>query len=846
VRWLSPAFARPLEIPLGAVTAVRFTSPGPPAGPQGEFCFELAGDDAVSGDLRAVTSDAIELESPRLGRVKLARDRIRRVYRSGGAAVVYAGPNGLGGWKAAAGSPAWRDEAGQPATEGRGASLFADVGLPEAALVEAELSWKGRPDFVLALGVAENDAADQGIHFEVWGGDLVAVAESARDADLAVVQALSAGEGRVRLRAYLDQTGRRFTVLSPGGRPLAELAVPGKKALPRTGVRLTNNGGDVQLEQLRVTRWTGPPPGDVHTDEPRVRRADGSLIYGTLTAFDSVARQVTVTAGGSETRLRLADLAEAWLANPTPPPAGDGPSPALRVTYRDGSRVSGTLTRVEATHVTLSTPAAERPLRLPLTDLRSLTPLTAPVPSRPPGPDRAGWLEMDGLRLRGSLADGPADAPAALVWRAAAARGAVPIVRGRSGRVVYREQAQPHATPRAVVVPPVVAGAASTGGPAGGLPRPGQKSLHLRSGDTVPCEITRIDERGVTFKTPISAATFVPHDKVKSADLTAAPGDSPAIGDAKRDRLLTLPRVQKGSPPTHLVCSPTGDVLRGRVLEMDDRRVKVEVRLEAREVPRDRVARIIWLHADELPDAKPAAAPRPAAADRVQAVRANGDRLTFELERTTREALAGASDVLGACRVQIADIDQLLFGTAVERAAAELADHRWKLRPAVEPKFAQAEAGGGPASGTDSPLIGQPAPGIKLDLLDGGTFDLAARKGRVVVLDFWATWCGPCLHALPLVDELARTYAERGVDFVAVNMEEQPANVRATLERLKLKSTVALDRDGVVAAKYAVTAIPQTVVIDRDGKVTRLFVGGGKQNLVSLQKALDELAPKKP
>ena len=62
------------------------------------------------------------------------------------------------------------------------------------------------------------------------------------------------------------------------------------------------------------------------------------------------------------------------------------------------------------------------------------------------------------------------------------------------------------------------------------------------------------------------------------------------------------------------------------------------------------------------------------------------------------------------------------------------------------------------------------------------------------------------------------------------------------LERHKLKMPVALDRDGVVAAKYVVSAIPQTVVIDREGKVARLFVGGGKNTAEALRKALEELS----
>jgi thioredoxin-like negative regulator of GroEL len=113
-----------------------------------------------------------------------------------------------------------------------------------------------------------------------------------------------------------------------------------------------------------------------------------------------------------------------------------------------------------------------------------------------------------------------------------------------------------------------------------------------------------------------------------------------------------------------------------------------------------------------------------------------------------------------------------------------------------------------------------------------------------VVLEFWATWCGPCLQSMPLVEGVVREFADRDVELVAVNLEEQPGVVKSLLDRHKLKVPVALDRDGVVAAKYAVTAIPQTVVIDRDGKVVRLFVGGGKATADSLHKVLQTLSAK--
>jgi hypothetical protein len=153
--------------------------------------------------------------------------------------------------------------------------------------------------------------------------------------------------------------------------------------------------------------------------------------------------------------------------------------------------------------------------------------------------------------------------------------------------------------------------------------------------------------------------------------------------------------------------------------------------------------------------------------------RSDGNRLTFSPERLSEQILIGTSEVLGACRVDLAQIDQLLIGDAIDRAAAELPYHRWKLHRATERRYVQAADGANPdgrTPGTDSPLVGTPAPEFELPLLDGQTFRLADTKGRVVVLDFWATWCGPCLQSMPQVERVVHEFAEQNVQLIAVNV----------------------------------------------------------------------------
>lgn len=125
-----------------------------------------------------------------------------------------------------------------------------------------------------------------------------------------------------------------------------------------------------------------------------------------------------------------------------------------------------------------------------------------------------------------------------------------------------------------------------------------------------------------------------------------------------------------------------------------------------------------------------------------------------------------------------------------------------------------------------SPLLGKPAPTFKIDTLDGKGFDLASHLGKdAVVLDFWATWCGPCRMALPIVSATAASMKAKGVVFLAVNQGETKEVVEKFLKEQKLQCPVGFDPEGEVGKLYLVEGIPQTVVIGKDGTVKQVHVG---------------------
>lgn len=124
------------------------------------------------------------------------------------------------------------------------------------------------------------------------------------------------------------------------------------------------------------------------------------------------------------------------------------------------------------------------------------------------------------------------------------------------------------------------------------------------------------------------------------------------------------------------------------------------------------------------------------------------------------------------------------------------------------------------------PLLGKDAPQFQSTLLDGQAFDLKQHRGKqVVVLDFWATWCGPCVEALPMIAKTTSQFADQDVVFYAVNVGEEKARISEFLKQQKLDPAVLMDPEGEIAAAYGATAIPQTVLIGKDGRVEVVHVG---------------------
>ncbi|MEA3211203.1 MAG: hypothetical protein QOE70_4260 [Chthoniobacter sp.] len=146
------------------------------------------------------------------------------------------------------------------------------------------------------------------------------------------------------------------------------------------------------------------------------------------------------------------------------------------------------------------------------------------------------------------------------------------------------------------------------------------------------------------------------------------------------------------------------------------------------------------------------------------------------------------------------------------------------------------------------PLAGAPAPVVVLDLLGGGKVELDQHHGKeIVILDFWATWCEPCVEELPIVAGVAEAFRDKGVVLYAVNEGEGLEGIRTFVERQKLHLNVALDPDGKVGRKYALEGLPQIVIIDKSGTIAVVHLGYGPATKQMLSRDLEAiLAGKSP
>ena len=130
-------------------------------------------------------------------------------------------------------------------------------------------------------------------------------------------------------------------------------------------------------------------------------------------------------------------------------------------------------------------------------------------------------------------------------------------------------------------------------------------------------------------------------------------------------------------------------------------------------------------------------------------------------------------------------------------------------------------------------LVGDTAPDFTLRSNQGENKKLSELRGRVVLINFWASWCGPCTQELPKLSELKVLHGDDGFELLAINIDEEPEKAMKLMKKLGVDLTVLFDADKQVSKQYQIDAMPMTIILDRSGEV-RYIHRGYKESYLGL------------
>ena len=143
-----------------------------------------------------------------------------------------------------------------------------------------------------------------------------------------------------------------------------------------------------------------------------------------------------------------------------------------------------------------------------------------------------------------------------------------------------------------------------------------------------------------------------------------------------------------------------------------------------------------------------------------------------------------------------------------------------------------------------TPKAGDPAPDFEQSTLAGGKLKLSALHGKVVLVDFWASWCEPCKKELPLLSQLAKRLRPKGIEIVAINVDTKRESVDQFLKAHGVELNVLLDPKGAIAQFYEPPKMPSSFVVDKSGRIRIVNAGFEPGDEKKIEQQLLDLAGK--
>ncbi len=141
------------------------------------------------------------------------------------------------------------------------------------------------------------------------------------------------------------------------------------------------------------------------------------------------------------------------------------------------------------------------------------------------------------------------------------------------------------------------------------------------------------------------------------------------------------------------------------------------------------------------------------------------------------------------------------------------------------------------------PKLGELAPAFTLHKDDGKPLNLADYRGKIVVLNFWATWCPPCIDEMPSLNNFAERYAGKGVEVVGVSVDEDPDAYKSFLAKNKISFLTLRNPSRTVSESYGTYKLPESFIISRDGHLMQKVIGAANWTDPKMISYIDGLVP---
>lgn len=133
-----------------------------------------------------------------------------------------------------------------------------------------------------------------------------------------------------------------------------------------------------------------------------------------------------------------------------------------------------------------------------------------------------------------------------------------------------------------------------------------------------------------------------------------------------------------------------------------------------------------------------------------------------------------------------------------------------------------------------SPLIGRPAPALAMKMFDGSAFSTSAQRGKILVVNFWASWCYPaCYIEAPHLERIWGRFRNEGVVVIGVNVQDSDAPARAFIKRFGLSFPNGMDESGKISIDFGLYGVPETFLIDRSGVIVFKHVGAATEETLA-------------